>query len=260
MADEQSPDPELTAEQESAVRRLLAEARHDDGVPEAVAQRLDRVLAQLRDEPTDETAPVVDLAARRRRRNAGRLLLAAAAIVVGGVGVGQFLGTSGGDSGDSATSSTAEDSSQRTEQLDDDAAESLFDGEEAAPEAAQGEAGGTVENGDSALKSLDEELPVQLSRKSFEEDVRTLANERQDALSELAASAEHQDLMLHVRGFDCPAAAYGRGTLVPAYYGGQPTVLAFRPPLGSNQVAELLRCGTAEPLRSVDLEAPNPPN
>ena len=257
MADEQSPhDSELTREQESAVRRLLAEARHDEGVPEAVAQRLDRVLAQLREEGTDAAAPVVDLAARRRRRNAGRLLMAAAAIVLGGVGVGQFLGTSGGDSGDSLTSSTAEDSSARTESRDgDDSGASLLTDEEAAPEAAQGEAGGTVQNGDSAAKSLDEELPVQLHRGSFEEDVRSLAVERQRALDQLAAAADsRQDLLLAVRGFDCPPAAYGRGTLVPAYYGDQPTVLAFRPPVGSKRVAELLRCGTAEPLRSVDLD------
>ena len=255
MADEQSPDSELTAEQESAVRRLLAEARHDDGVPEAVAQRLDRVLAQLHEETAEVAAPV-DLAARRRRRNAGRLLLAAAAIVVGGVGAGQLLGTSGGDAGDSATSSTAEDSSARTEGLDEESSGSLFDGA-ASPEAAQGEAGGTVENGDTALKARDEELPVQLSRKNFDEDVRALAGERRQAMSELAASADQPDLMMHVRGFDCPPAAYGRGTLVPAYYGDQPTVLAFRPPLGSNQVAELLRCGTAEPLRSVALDPTN---
>lgn len=255
MADEQSPDSELTAEQESEVRRLLAEARHDDGVPEAVAQRLDRVLAQLREETTDVADPVVDLAARRRRRNAGRLLLAAAAIVVGGVGVGQFLGTTGGDAGDSVTSSTAEDSSARGEELDEDSGASLFEGA-ASPEAAENESGGTVANSDSALKALDDELPVQLSRKSFDEDVRTLAKERQGALSELAAT-DQRDLTLHVRGFDCPPAAYGRGTLVPAYYGDQPTVLAFRPPLGSNQVAELLRCGTAERLRSVALDPSN---
>ena len=64
--------PELTPEQESAVRRLLAEARHDEPIPADVAARLDRVLAGLtRDEPgAPGVAPVIDLAARRRRRNA----------------------------------------------------------------------------------------------------------------------------------------------------------------------------------------------
>ena len=46
------PLPELTPEQESEVRRLLAEARHDEPIPAEVADRLDRVLADLaRDEP-----------------------------------------------------------------------------------------------------------------------------------------------------------------------------------------------------------------
>ena len=64
--------PELTPEQESAVRRLLAEARHDAPIPTDVADRLDTVLAGLtRDEPgSPGVAPVIDLAARRRRRNA----------------------------------------------------------------------------------------------------------------------------------------------------------------------------------------------
>ncbi len=44
--------PELTPEQESEVRRLLAEARHDVPIPTEVADRLDTVLAGLtRDEP-----------------------------------------------------------------------------------------------------------------------------------------------------------------------------------------------------------------
>ena len=44
--------PELTPEQESAVRQLLAEARHDEPIQTEVADRLDTVLAGLsRDEP-----------------------------------------------------------------------------------------------------------------------------------------------------------------------------------------------------------------
>ena len=76
--------PELTPEQESQVRRLLAEARHDQPVPPAVADRLDSVLAGLgRDEPGAEgVAPVIDLAARRRRRNAAAVLAGAAAVIV----------------------------------------------------------------------------------------------------------------------------------------------------------------------------------
>src|SRR5688500_4696967 len=80
-----------------AVRRMLAEARHTEPVPPAVAARLDAVLADLSAErrQTSDTAPVVDLAARRRRGVGTGILVAAALVVVTGVGVGQVIGRSG---------------------------------------------------------------------------------------------------------------------------------------------------------------------
>ena len=85
--------PELTPEQESEVRRLLAEARHDEPIPTEVADRLDTVLADLtRDEPgSPGVAPVIDLAARRRRRNAAAVLAGAAAVIVAGFAIGQVI-------------------------------------------------------------------------------------------------------------------------------------------------------------------------
>jgi hypothetical protein len=187
----------------------------------------------------------VDLATRRRRRNAGRLLFAAAAIVVGGVAAGQLLGS--GSSGDSADSSSADAPSAR---------EFSAAGGESEPASGTDDSGGGKEDAAGAPQALDPSsgLPVHLSSQSFGDEVRRLAKERHQALSELASAAEDQrDLLVGVPGFDCPAGAYGDGTLVPAYYDAQPAVLAFRPPLGSNQVAELLECGTAQKLRSVTL-------
>ena len=72
------PLPELTPEQESEVRRLLAEARHDEPIPVEVGDRLDRVLAGLtRDEPGSPgrgpgRRPRRPAAAAQRRRPAGR--------------------------------------------------------------------------------------------------------------------------------------------------------------------------------------------
>ena len=69
-------------------------------MPDAVAERLDRVLVGLADERTpartDQPAdpPVTDLAARRRRRRGVQLLVAAAAVIVAGDGVNQMTGTS----------------------------------------------------------------------------------------------------------------------------------------------------------------------
>lgn len=114
--DETGPDPVLDPATAAAVRRLLAEARHDEPVPPAVAARLDATLAGLRAErpsaapspmpplaprPGGDDAPI-DLAARRRRRRGSVLLAAAAAVVV--VGVGGVVVPQLGGSGDDATS------------------------------------------------------------------------------------------------------------------------------------------------------------
>jgi len=89
------PTPDLTPDQESAVRRALADARHTDPIPEAVASRLDRVLGDLMDERAAadlEAHSVVSLEARRRRRHATRMLVAAAAVVAGGFGINAMVG------------------------------------------------------------------------------------------------------------------------------------------------------------------------
>lgn len=88
---------------EEAVRRLLAEARHDEPAPPEVVARLDAVLADLaagREPGTSPstqaaTRPVDELVARRRRRRAWGA--AAAAVVVVGLG-GTVLQQGGVDS------------------------------------------------------------------------------------------------------------------------------------------------------------------
>ncbi|GAB3076515.1 hypothetical protein [Nocardioides zeae] len=116
--DESGPDPVLDPATAAAVRRLLAEARHDEPAPPAVAARLDATLAGLRAErlAAHPSAPAtehglpprpgadapIDLAARRRRRRGGVLLAAAAAVVV--VGVGGVLVPRLGGSGDATSS------------------------------------------------------------------------------------------------------------------------------------------------------------
>ena len=111
--------PELTPEQESAVRRLLAEARHDAPIPTDVGDRLDTVLAGLtRDEPgSPGVAPVIDLAARRRRRNAAAVLAGAAAVIVAGFGIGQVIDVSSDN--DVAQSTVADANASRDDQGDD---------------------------------------------------------------------------------------------------------------------------------------------
>lgn len=111
-------DPDRLPEHDEAVRRLLADARHEEPAPPEVVARLDTVLADLtadRQEPT----PVVELRAARRRRRAASLLLAAAAVVAVGVGLNQVMTPSGMDSaGDAASEEAAEAPSGGTTLLD----------------------------------------------------------------------------------------------------------------------------------------------
>ena len=106
----------LPPEQE-AVRRLLADARHDGPPPPDVVARLDETLASLvaerESERTagpaaehDDRSPgrVVDLGSRRRRV-ASIGLLAAASVVVAGVAIGQVLPRGGNDASDSSAGS-----------------------------------------------------------------------------------------------------------------------------------------------------------
>lgn len=106
MTEPESNPPELTPAQEEAVRRRLAAARYTEPLPDAVAERLDRVLVGLAEERTPAVmiGPVTHLAAHRRRR-AAQLLVAAAAVVVAGFGIGQLVGGQGGAGEESAGSS-----------------------------------------------------------------------------------------------------------------------------------------------------------
>ncbi len=106
MTEPESNPPELSPAEEDAVRRQLAAARHTEPMPDAVVERLDRVLVGLAEErqPKPTVPPVIDLAARRRRLGV-KLLVAAAAVVVAGVGISKLPSMSSNDSGGDAVSS-----------------------------------------------------------------------------------------------------------------------------------------------------------
>lgn len=107
---ERDPRPAdgLTPAQAEAVRRLLAGARHDEGIPDEVAARLEATIADLAAElvegaPADSaetpgTREAVVIPFRRRRWP--QVLLAAAAVTVFGFGMAQIVG--GGNSADDA--------------------------------------------------------------------------------------------------------------------------------------------------------------
>lgn len=225
-----SPDP-----QQDAVRRLLAEARHDGATPPEVVARLDETLAALRAERSAAGAapPVIDLAARRRRF-VGAGVLAAAAVVVAGVALGQVLPRGGSDS-DSA--STAES----------------FDSGGASTDSGGG-SGGEDGGGDAAAESPEElsgkvTAPQQLPELSLDDDLDdTLTTLRSDPARVATPSAE--DLVA------CQVGEVGQGRQVLVQVDGRAGLVVFRTARGAGQEADVYLCGDPEPVRTLTLPAP----
>lgn len=249
------PDPELTPEEEQ-VRRLLADARHTEPIPDEVATRLDRVLTDLAGERRDaertarSVAVAADLAAARRRRTARNLLVAAAAIVALGFGLNSVdLTVSGGDAdGGGSSDAVAGD---------------------AAPEAAQAERSGPDRDESpaptSGLESSEDELsgalahgaaPVRLSSDRFGAQVRRLHTTARTITMNDSASASTDGLFSLTRTplrSGCSTRDWGEGLLVPVRYDGQLGAVIFRKASGETQVVDLFLCGSDEPARSITL-------
>jgi len=217
--------PEITE-----VRRLLADSRVTEPMPDDVAARMDRVLADLSGappavprEPVAAGHPeVVPIAAHRRRRAAG-LLVAAAAIVVGGFAVAQSLPSP--DSSGAATTSAAE---EHTGALDD---------------------GVTSKSPPSSPTHANRNMVLRHGRvivrpQHFTEDA---LQGRRLLGREFAGSP--------VIGEPCTQLA-GSARAVPAEYRHAPAVLVFRRPEGASQVVDLYVCGNPRAVRSSTLPAP----
>lgn len=227
MTDEQYP-----AEQDQ-VRRLLAEARHDAPMPDDVVARLDRVIADLADEPR-RSATVVRLADRRRR--ATRMLVAAAAVVAVGVGGAQYLQGMGGAS----ESSTA-----------GGAADEPMSAEEAAPQDSAGGAESEVTG--------EPTRPYELRSQRFSRDAAALQAITGDLdapnLSETPRgdAAADSSLRRAAKQAVCEPGDWGRGGFFAVVYDGTPGWMVLRPPAGDTQVADLFLCGSEQAVRSVTL-------
>jgi hypothetical protein len=240
---------DLTPEQD-AVRRLLAEARHDGPTPPEVVARLDEALADLVAEraSTETAPPVVDLGARRRRR-VGVGLLAAAAVVVGGVAVGQVLPSLQGPSDSTSAGSSADESSAR----EFGAAEESTD---SSGGSGSGSGSGEERSADSELSSpqAKSEAPTPLA------GAPTLSTADPDLADDLVALRDHAqrsglagppaaDDACHLRGV-------GRGRRVAVDVDGRAGVVVFRRPSGDLQEAVVYVCGDPEPVRAEVLPAP----
>lgn len=253
-------DPDLTPVDEQ-VRRLLADARHTEPLPDDVAARLDRVLTDLAGERRDadhadrSVAVATSLAAARRRRTARNLLVAAAAVVAIGYGLNSVdLTVSGGDEDSAATADSGGDAAevpsgasaeregaQRDELKGDAAAES--------PGAFEADRDGGVTG------SLAYGVPVRLSSDRFGAQVRRLhTNTRTMALAD-SFDAPTDGLFSLGRSLrpGCPTIGWGTGLLVPARYDGRLGAVIFRAAKGETQVVDLFLCGNDEPTRSITL-------
>jgi hypothetical protein len=229
---EESPETE-------GVRRLLAQARHDAPMPDDVAARLDRVLAELATSPAAD-APVraerperrvVPLLPAHRRRRAAALLVAAAAVVVGGVVVAQHPPGGGSTVGGTAASGGGNQEFS-AESGDKQAQDQHGPARQPAPRAAAQRP--TIRNGS-----------IVVHGSSFADDARAgqalLAGGRTRALATPTAS--------------CPAPSRGQ-RVVPALYAGAPAALVYHRPRGSTQVVDLVLCGSPGAVRSVTLPVP----
>lgn len=231
---------------QEAVRRLLADARHEGAPPAEVVARLDETLAALVADrgsapldgapaTSERTAPVVDLASRRRRL-AGVGLLAAASVVVAGVALGQVLPRGSGDAGSSAGSdSSLADTpaeAERDFQSDDSGA-----GSELAPESLKSSPG-TPFAGYPAISVTDPALEQQLV------DLRAGAVARSQDLGSVDALSS------------CALPSLGQGRRLLAQVDGELGVVVFRRPGSGTQQAELYVCGAPAPVRTLTLPAP----
>lgn len=257
-------DPPLSPQQEAAVRRALAAAGGPEPMPEQIAARLDGVIAELAAERSaDDAAPAgahergivvpLDPAARRRRTRVRVLLGAAAAVIAVAVGAGILK-----DREDDVTAADqiAEDNPARSDSGND----------AAAPNEAASEAPGATSGAPSDVpsrSSLSATAYPNLKRVVTDEPLREIHADalRADlvALQQAAlphAAADYQAATLSApAAFRCEPADFGAGYLVGVTYEGKPAVVAFRKPMGSTQVAEVLACGTGDTLRSTSIAA-----
>lgn len=230
-------DPDLTPEQD-AVRRLLAQARHDEPTPDPVVARLEATLAELTADR--RAAPVVDLSARRRRR-AGAALLAAAAVVVAGVAIGQGLpgGTEQADNASAGDATTSQESGDRT--FSDD-------GGQAEPEASVD----ARSQGAAEAPGVAPYAAALTDGPGLRADLRDL---QRDEATDGTQSLADTDALVPAEDASCLTTDLGAGRAAWVTFDGDPAGVVFRAPAGGRQRVEVWLCGATGPKRTLTLPA-----
>lgn len=254
-------DPQV----EAAVRRTLAAAGGPEPMPDAVAARLDGVLGGLVAERA-ATATVshpenpgivvpLDAAARRRRVRVRVLLGAAAAVVAVAVGAGvvnDTPGDGGGDASTAADEAPARDEDSAVAGDNGSAGEELAEGEGALGEESPSPSSAPQPGSSDLRRVVTDERLRDVRADHLREDLVALQH---ISLPHPAAADYSRATLTAPADFMCEPTDFGTGYLVGVRYDGKPAVVAFREPMGSNQPAEVLACGTGDVLHSTILPA-----
>lgn len=285
--DEKNP-AELSAAQSEAVRRLLADARADQPIPDDVAGRLDDVLAGLVGEraagdvaaeagdqpgvevgaPADQPGSATVIPLRRRRWP--KVLLAAAAVTVFGYGGVQLVDrdTGSAPNDDAGTASSREAATDLGEGEHSGPLRGGSEAPELAPAApaptdvadsldgfAYGERSDLARDPDRVAATVDLSRLVDLGRLASEDGVAL----RRSLASNLAQeSGQLQTLQSQAgaaaRGVSCGPYYEVEGSQAYAarWKGRLALVLVFPPVEGLRRV-EIYDCGSAEPRRTVQV-------
>ncbi|MFC5731245.1 MULTISPECIES: hypothetical protein [Nocardioides] len=268
MTDSPEHDPPLTPSQEAAVRRALAEAGGPEPLPDDVADRLDKVIAGLAAERAGSATVVaesmhpesrgvivpLDPAARRRRARVRVLLAGAAAVVAVAAGAGILRDSDTADMSTAGDSGLArsDDAAEKGETLNGSRGEAAEEPTAATPEDQRGAEGPEGYEGTAPERLLTDEPLRKVRANRLRADLVAI----QHASLPHPATADYSRTTLTApASFMCEDADYGRGYLVGVEYDARPALVAFRKPVGSTQVAEVLVCGTGDVLHSTTLRA-----
>lgn len=237
---------DLTPEQSETVRRLLAEARHDEPLPAEVATRLDDVLAELIADRAvvEEPAPAVVVPFRRRRWP--QVLVAAAAVTVIGYASTQVLG--GGMSGEDDLGTTADSAAESGQPPSDngrDGTELDGDTPAAAPGPQAPPAEGETAGGNLLSQLRSAGLPT-LSPQLGDEHLRRLL----DTTSSLDNRAAYARRL--TPGTCGPYYEVHDGKTFAALLHGNVALVIAHPVLNGLRLVEVYDCESPEPRRAVE--------
>lgn len=251
----QGADDGLTPAQSEAVRRLLAGARDDQGIPDDVASRLDAVLADL---TAERTAAAPGAAVIPLRRRWPKVLVAAAAVSLFGFGAVQVLGNGAGDADNAGAGSAAEKSDGRGLATSEEPELNgvVTPDAQSAPGATAGDSslvdglGGTLLLNQRSLDKIGIQGLRQLSPGTIDQDLRELARAA-------APTSEYQ--ADYPSAYDVRAAkvrcgpfyTVSGGETFAALYRRHLALVLFHPRLDGVRLVQIYDCENATPRRAV---------